>query len=427
MHANLLDAFGVQPTKTTEDRYRFLLRVAAEQFSYQGKLRTTIPRAWLIFLEANRSVATRPFDLEAEWMSLTGIQLETFLTIGFGYYAGFLQHSSLVRHFAASGILRGSVTEEACENFLSLASATPELYRKLSRVHQVDDPLYIKNEFNMLWQRPLIAIGNELFAPVPFLVANRMTDGILYDLMDAKAEKDRNPFSEYFGRLFEEYVGRLLKWTFGEENVHQEPKYGKPAKDGPDWIVIDGDTAILFECRSSRLKLKTRVFAQPGDVMDDIKRMFLETLEKYPGKVDDLKSGVARLDLSAVRRFESIILMYDRVFFEPIFRDLAKQEFTRSGKPWSDDFELMDISDLEVLSAWHSSHPMGQLLAERRSRYQTEASDFSEFLYRYATERGLNYSHPLLTDVQDRLLDTLFGAIPEGLGDDDQQATGRLC
>jgi hypothetical protein len=415
MQANMVDAFTAKADKTVEDKYSFLIRMDGEQSPYQDRLRGAFARSWMMHVDANRSTKTQGFDLEDEWKSLTGLDLGKFILIGFNYFSGVIDNEAMVRHFASSGIFAGKLTQEECERFLAIAAATPEEFREESKKYQVKDPLYIKSEFNLLWRRPLIAIGSQLLAPLPILVANRVSDGLRFDLRESMREEKRNPFSEYFGKLFEVYVGRLLEWTFGADKVHYEPQYGKPIRHGPDWVVLDGDTAILIECRTSALTVETRALAKIEDVRDDIRRMFVETLSKYPGKIAELRSGAAGLDFSGVKHIVPLIVSYDRVCSETVYRDVAKLEFAADHREWFDDYELMGVEDLELLSAWHSFRPIHKTIAERKQRYPADRSDVADFLNAFGRENSLPFGHPLHTELLDRLMESAFNAIPGGM------------
>ena len=58
---------------------------------------------------------------------------------------------------------------------------------------------------------------------------------------------------------FQRYVGWLLNDSLGSRaSVIEERAYGKPEKLGPDWIVFQGDAAVLIECRTSSLTLESK-------------------------------------------------------------------------------------------------------------------------------------------------------------------------
>lgn len=413
----MAEAFTAKRNKTVEDKYSFLIRTEGEQSLYQERLRGAFARSWMIYINANRSMADRRlFDLEEEWREFSGIDLGKFILLGFNYYAGVNSYMSVTRYFASSGIFSGKLSEAECEQFLTITSATPEQFKEHSKEHAVEDPLLKKYEFNPLWSRPLISIGSELVCPLPVLVANRVADGIRFDLRDSmRREGTGNRFSQNFGLLFEEYIGRLLKWTFGEDKVQREPVYGKPEKAGPDWVVIDGESAVLVECRTRTLTIETRSSTDFAAVRDDVRKVFIDTLLKYPGKIADLRSGQTGIEFSGVKRVVPLILTYERVSYEPIYREISRIEFKDAGKDWFGDYELIGSEDFELLSAWHSSKSIPEMIEERKLRYKKQPTDMSDFLRAFGTENNLEFAHPLLSETLDHLFETGFHALEGGM------------
>jgi hypothetical protein len=252
-------------------------------------------------------------------------------------------------------------------------------------------------------QRPAILHGKDVLVPIPRLLALRITDGIFYDMVDSLDVTNSERLHVYFGYLFEQYVGRLLKWAFGEDNVFEEKSYrvGKNRKEGPDWIVIDGDTALLFECRSRRISLQSRVYGTQEMVADDIRKLLVDTVRRFPGKVDDLKAGRLEIDLSGVTNFEKIVVIQDRITFEDvIFRSEVREQLAAAGCPASEDYHIIDIEDLENVTAWNREHPMKNILAARMNPLDLSL-DLADVINTYAVENSLTLAHPWLQAVSD--------------------------
>ncbi len=76
--------------------------------------------------------------------------------------------------------------------------------------------------------------------------------------------------ANFFGEIFEAYIGLHLEKFYDHDHLHFEPKYGKEHRRGPDWIVIEGNRAVLIECRTSRLRKETKSRAEFDDVQKDL-------------------------------------------------------------------------------------------------------------------------------------------------------------
>jgi hypothetical protein len=402
LQANLDDAFNQEGVTEVES---FLIRTAWEQFPYQEGQAALIPRTLMLLFDAHDLMSSAPIDVQKVWEEdIAHISLERFIKVGLSYLAGAASKTRIKRHFAASGIMHGQISPADCEAFLSMTSATYQEFRELSLPFQ-GDPLYAKTEFNILVQRPIISVGDELIVPVPLLLIQRITNGILYDFREHFEQGRRNPFSEYFGKLFEQYCGILLRSAFPAENVLPEPLYGSPERAGPDWIVVDGDCAILFECRSSGLSLKAKSIADQTQTYNDIKRIFLETARKYPQKIIDLQTGITGVDLSAVSEFLSVIVTYEPTYIEPIFRSVAAKELDEDAMKYLQ----IDIGDLEILVSIQGQFPAKSLLRRWREEYPSNPRDFGIFLSEVKKENGLDNRVPLLDNRMAEFTQEQFG------------------
>jgi len=402
LQASLEDAF-VQ--KADADLEGFLIRTAWEQFPLQEAKNRMIPRTLMLLKDANEALGRTPIDVEAAWREMTGLTLEEFLITGFAYFAGVRSYNRVIRHFAGSGVFKDKISVQQCEAFLRLASATYEQFRELSDVHRIVDPLYAKTEFNVLTQRPLIAREDELIAPVPNLLLHRTTDGVRYDLRERFKEERRNPFSEYFGQLFQHYAGQLLRWAFDPTQVHPEPAYGKPERRGPDWVVVDGSTALLFECRTSGLTLESKTIADREQVLADLERILIDTARTYPQKVADLQAGITGIDVNGVTKFVPIIITHEPAYFEPVLRGLSSKELDeRAG-----EYRHIDISDLETLVSWHGKCRMTDVLEAWVNRYKSRPSQLGLFLNDWAKEHELDFRNELLDQRMRRFTEEQLG------------------
>jgi len=371
----------------------FLVRTAWEQFPLQEANNRMIPRTLMLLKDANIALGRTPIDVEAAWEKMTDLSLERFVMVGFGYLSGVWSHGRVSRHLTSREEFAGRVTVEDCEACLRLISATYDEFRELSAPYRIDDSMYAKTEFNVLAQRPLIAVGDELIAPVPKLLLLRITDGLRYDLREHFREGRANPFSEYFGKLFEQYTGELLKWAFGEDKVFPEPAYGKPQKRGPDWVVVDGEMALLFECRTSGLALKSKTIGDPKQIREDLGRILVDTAVKYPQKVDDLRRGATGIDVTGVIHFVPIVITYEPAYVEPILRGLAARELDERAQ----EYNHIDISNLETLVGWRQGAcSIGQILEQWQLTCKINPQEFGVFLNGWANEHNLDYRNDLL-------------------------------
>jgi hypothetical protein len=400
--------------------WAFLLRTAWLQFPPQSGVGYLLPRYYLMFRSVNDGIAHRRFDVPSAWEGLSGLTVEDTMALGFVLWAragtaGFFESRQLQNpdiHF-----LRELATDEKLERLLALAGADYQGFRDLQEEYRVDDPLYAKTEFNALVKRPVIqAAGRGWIAPIPRLVVERFTQGIFFDLLDGFSGAKRNDFLDYFGTLFEEYVGMLLRDGWGDSNVIHEPRYGRQEKRGPDWIVLEGEKALLFECRSSRLRLPTKVVADEQALRADVRRMFVEPLKKYQGKIHDLKNGTAKVNLGHVRHFYPCIAVAEKIYLEHIYRDIIDDELRAAGvQPF--DYYLIDIEVLEFFSGWAAQTSVAAILGDwSQARLEEPPTDFEIWVKQKAREMNLNFDCPVLRRTLDAFRDAYLPTGPRQHG-----------
>jgi hypothetical protein len=353
-----------------------------------------------MFRWVNDGISDRPFDVPSAWRDLTGLSLEEAMVLGLLLWTQ--AHTS--RFFQTIEVqgpgmdrLRLLTAEEKLGPALALAGTDYQGFRELQSQYHVADPLYAKTEFNALVKRPLVSVPRRgWIAPIPRLVMERFTGGIFFDLVDAFSGTKRNEFLDYFGTLFEEYAGMLMRHGWGDSKVIHEPRYGREEKRGPDWIVVEGEKALLFECKSSRLKLPTRTVADEEAVRADMRRMFVEPLKRYPKKIEDLQSGSAGVDLTGVKEFYPCIAVAEKIYLEPIYRDIIDEELRAAGtEPF--EYYLIDIEHLEVFSGWAAQVSVADILdGWSRARLEEPPTDFDVWIGRRAKEMNLGFECPLL-------------------------------
>jgi hypothetical protein len=123
-----------------------------------------------------------------------------------------------------------------------------------------------------------------LVAPLPDLILYRLSTGIYYQMFNSYKED----FSRYFGHLFGEYTGIVLRNSVPPSTLVSEDDIRKtyPEKKGkvPDWAVVDGTKAVLIECKSTRFNRRALA---TGD--EDAVNKSLEQVIKGLKQMDELE------------------------------------------------------------------------------------------------------------------------------------------
>jgi hypothetical protein len=104
-------------------------------------------------------------------------------------------------------------------------------------------------------------------SPIPTFLFRRFTDGVYYEICDAKG------FADAFGHSFQKYVGEMLsKANYGDRlTIVAEHAYhvGKDRKDSVDWIVSDPTGDLFVECKTKKLRVDAKIGLTSTTVLND--------------------------------------------------------------------------------------------------------------------------------------------------------------
>lgn len=321
------------------------------------------------------------FDFHSRFEALRGVSVSQFIDIGYLTYCAAASGSNLgfTRGYFEKARQDGFAIpdDETVRRVLAPYAADSEVHSRLSEKYKQRDRNFAAYDFNSLFVYPLIRpwpsrTGDPLdldrmVAPIPDLVLYRMTNGIYLDMHD----RYKSDFDQFFGHLLSAYIGRILTGFVPAPNLLSEADLRKtyPASAGkvPDWIILDGKTAILIEVKTARIP---RIVYATGDeakldealekVRDGLSQLF-----EFQQAVRDKKPGLERL--AKCKEFVNVIATFEPAYlassdpFKKRLRDVLDPRM-RSMR-WSmlslDEFEWFQVhlSDqtIDIASAFRHS------------------------------------------------------------------------
>jgi len=407
---------NLQPTDQIEQLYSLMILMTYQQFPFQEGMHNVLPRHLLIYLFSKTGKSS--LDVDSAISRHFGISIQEFLTLGFACTSASLVHSAFSRSFIENTTIRamkGTVVPEKIDMFLKRTAADYDTFRDMCMQEIKEYPRSGTYRFNPLFDRPIILRKDrKICIPVPLLVFNAITKGLYYDLLDIfhiEGEKG-NEFAEWFGHAFEYYGGLLLKSTFGKPKVFPEPVYGKERKRGPDWTVIQGNTAIVLEFRSGRLNKKTKVYGDYTDIVEQLKRNVIDPLVRLPGKIYDIKSGCTDIPLKQDMEIYPYIVTYEPLYPNEMIREVIDKELAQKGITGY-DYELMSIEDLEQLLSWAQYESPFDFLRSKRESIEWKTKSIREVI-------GIKMREKEIKNLRNSLLDKVFNKfwrdiVPESL------------
>lgn len=251
-----------------------MIRMYFEQMMpYQFDSVSLISRTIVLFNDiAERINPTKFKKLTEIFQNQTGLTIYDYLRLSMAIWAG-AQKTATFRMdmFTQAKItqMKDILTEEKFKQFLDILKADYKKFRDVdANSNQKLNPDLTKTRFNPFHLYPIIETDTNNFGD-PFVVPNftcyaKKVFGGLYWWFHRyfEGQKKQLDFRNYFGDVFQEYVGIVLKNVFGEKNVHPEVLYDGN-KTFIDWWVERNDKIYLFEAKANQFSLASM---QTGDI-----------------------------------------------------------------------------------------------------------------------------------------------------------------
>jgi len=267
-----------------------MLRVVSSQFPYEVEVFSEFARPFYLYHEIPRQLHGQPgipdFDFETSFLGLHGFTALDFITTGFVVYAASRSGFSINRDYLLNARRKGIKlpNQKVLCLILDQLSADKVKFSCLYEKRKNSDRRFRMYDFNPLISYPLIkpcqnrqfaTSGKDFFhSPVPGLIGSRISAGIFYDMYNAHSTASGNTFSEFFGYVFEAYVGLVLKNCIKTETLLSEVDIRKfyPSNKGKvsDWIWMDGSSLILIECKATRFSRAAQSIASEEAVNNSL-------------------------------------------------------------------------------------------------------------------------------------------------------------
>ena len=320
--------------------------------------------------------------------------------------------------------LKNIVTDEKLKVFLKLCSGTYIDYRKAIRgenwktVDKMKD-VYAMDPFALM---PAIKVERSSFPhltgeyilPQPFYLFQRTSFGIFYLLADKEREIAKsiktNDFRRNFGEIiYRNYVKKHLEQSrtpilFFDLDMEENLSANKKK---PDFALVENGVCILFEVKTSLLKLDARVYFNEEDIKSDLRQGSLKKAITQLNSFEELiLSGQIPEIFSGISKVVKIIVGYEEIFMiNGVLLPLIKEEYETLGN----GFQFATISDIEFIgiSLVNENDFCSGMVEKLNSEEHYEWPIWSFFKDKY---RGRNYTNDLLRRANDAFIDQLIGS-----------------
>jgi hypothetical protein len=264
-----------------------LIRIVNQQFTFNISPYSQFTRPIFLYHEIPPTLVGKKgvpkFDLIKEFENLNGMSVPEFINLMFVISSYLRQYST----FSLDDIVRQARSKEINipnEQAISLAisqiAADQKQLTSLYEKRQVGDRRFRMYDISPLLEYPIIYpcrgtgfidYGNNIIsAPIPDLIARRSSIGIYYQLFN----KFIKIFPDYFGHVLENYLGIVLNNCITSEQIFDEHQISSSYKGKkPDYVIIDGSTAILFECKAVKLRKDAKTMATEKEINESLEQV----------------------------------------------------------------------------------------------------------------------------------------------------------
>jgi hypothetical protein len=344
-----------------------MVRINFEQIEYQLTPVYIIARTIVLFDNLAKEVAPARFNPLPDILEHhIGLTTHDYLLIAMAVLSGVCSRATFrPSMFVEADVprLKSVLKPDKIQRFLAvLASDYKQFRTEDEKANKVLNPSLTKTRLNPLWIYPIIESDdkqpNDAFIVPNALAYIKAAFGGLYWWFHRHFEKEgiQQEFRNYFGYLFQEYVGVILKGIYGDEKVHPELVYDR-GKKFVDWWVERDSKIYLFEAKANQFALASRQTGAAELIVESEIRKVAEAIEQVYKRVQD----ISRYDELALFRSKQVIpfvVFLDMPYISgPMYEDWIKKylEKIETEKTFKglQDFPcfLLNIEELELFDA----------------------------------------------------------------------------
>ena len=396
-----------------------LLRVVGSQFPFDGGSHGFVGRTLLLYrtliqeVSGHKEITT--FRFEDKFQKMTGLSVMEFVSCGFASWAFFNspQTCGLTRKYFDRARNAGLKipNDEGVQLMLDCITADPVKFRDKYDKMKQPDPAFRIYDFNPLLSYPVLRLwkqgkdtmsNDRIIAPLPDLIPYRVSTGIYYEMFN----EYREDFSRFFGHLFEAYVDRLLKAStncsiLSEKKIRET--YPESSGKVPDFCIVEGETALIIECKATRFSLKALGTGAEEAVSESLKQIKkgIVQLHDFSAAIKERRTGLETLYscnviIPIVITYEWLYLINSEFFKKHIFQELKSLSISTF------DFHVLSVQELEALQP----HLLNGI-AMSSAIESLSSSSFNEVIEKYTTDDGLTYGDSFLYKYDREMLECM--------------------
>jgi len=377
-------------------------RIGQIQFPLQASKKTIIGRGYLLYYKLILSTPT-DYDFDSKFKEYYGLTLIEFMSTGFAMW---ILSNGTIDYEMKNEIkeLKHVITLDTQRKFLSLSCGTPQRYRELVRgadwktPHSLKD-MYALEPFTIM---PAVKVekssklsSTTYVVPQAKYLLDRASSGIFYllgdkekQLAELEGKKGKNPFRNAFGMVYRAYVGEHLSIPGKHEFIDLDHDFVQTGGKLPDFAIIQGNTCILFEVKTSLLNIDARTYFEKQTLEKEVKA---GNIQKAITQLMDFKHQILSGKVSDPRFSKVSVVVGVIVGYEDIFsiNSTLLPMLDKLSGAIVPDLQFASISDIEAIgSAIDQGLNIIELLQKKVSNPAERQWSIATLFYKDMDERN---------------------------------------
>lgn len=405
---------------THRDMASTMVRIHAEQFEFQFDYVNLVARTIVLYKDIVDSVPPTRFEpFEVIFKRETGLSFEDYFVLVMAVWSASQGTATFRKEMLTEAqipSMKTALTDEKVTNFLNILSTDYKTFRKIDVERNSElDPVFTKYRFNPLHIHPIIK--TDKVHTDPYVVPNTLCllkkgfGGLYWWFHRYFEAKGRQiDFRNYFGEIFEQYVGKILKEAYGEENVHPEITY--PKGKFIDWWVEHNGTIYLFEAKAYQFALPTK---QTGDnelLIKEVKSKIVKSIKQVHERMSEIDTYEELAYFQGKKLVPVIVFLEIPLASGHLYKGLINDELEELEKNGlkgikNTKMPLLNIEELELYSGAVGKIPLEEVFA----RYENNMAE--GFLSTISRELGKVPRNAYLGNVYKDFWNRMTGGAPE--------------
>jgi len=355
-----------------------------------------LARAYELFVEIPKQLRTHPqfYDFPTMFERATGFSVEDYLALGFSLFTWWADVN-------LTTVMSSSHTYLHPERFFERSQGDRKKFDRIFKLFSLsadacrEELVKEKALLPEAWQfrycnvtlekYPLIRTEAGLIcASMRFLQA-KLTRNVFYMVSNVLPAADTKRYRDFFGRVFEQYVRRVLERTFATRSLIAH--YGASHEEAGEAVIVYPRVLMIFEAKSSRLSLDLNRSGDPAKFRQALESIVVAGCKQMERVIQDFKEGrftIPKVSHYEIGRFYPVLVTIEALPQEYFTRRQLDELIAQAGV-FLDlsiaPLTLLSIEELEYLEPLLRTLTLVEILGDKAGNDGFRDISMKNYLY----------------------------------------------